>query len=181
MEAALQNPLAGAVGVKGLFRIQITEDQPNGEVKVVGDSKNDPRADKDGYIKNQVVNDGIRDYLVDALLGNSPLGAVSHAALGTGGEPASNATTLTGELDHSAGSRQAVTTSVVSSRTAQFVGTFDSSNSFVTATANLSNIGLFNTSTTQAGALFAGQAFASSAVQTNQNLNFTYQVRFTSA
>lgn len=157
--------------VAGFFRLNITEDK-NGKEVVVGQTP---------WMKNQVVNDGIRDYLVDALLGNSPLGAVSHMALGTGGAPASNATSQSGELDHAAGSRQAVTTSVVSSRTAQFTGAFASANSFVTAAVNISNIGLWNTSTTQAGALFAGNTFASSSLATNQNVNATYQIRFTSA
>lgn len=163
----MSKQLKETMGLRGMFRIQIEEDG-----KVVGDS---------GWKKNQVVNNGIRDYLVDHLLGSGDDFSVTHMALGTGGAPASNATTLPDEIDHAAGSRQAVTTSIVSSATAQFTAQFASANSFVTASANISNIGLFNTSTTQAGALFAGNTYASSAVATNQNVNATYQVRFTSA
>ena len=159
------------ISLRGFFRVQITEDR-NGKEVIVGNS---------GWMKNNVVNDGIRDYLVDALLGNSPLGAVTHMALGVGGEPATNATVLANEVTHDAGSRQAVTTSIVSSNTAQFTGAFLSANSFVTASTNISNIGLFNTSTTEGGALFAGNTYASSTVATNQNVNATYQIRFTSA
>lgn len=164
--------MTSGLKVAGVFRLEITEDLPGGGKKVVGDS---------GWRKNQVVNDGIRDYLVDAILGNSPLGAVSHMALGTGGAPASNATSLSGEIEDAADSRKAVSTSIVSSRTAQFTAAFASSDSFVTESKNISNIGLFNTSTTSAGALFAGNTYSSSSLATNQNVNATYQIRFSSA
>ncbi len=151
------------VKIRGMFRVQIEEDG-----KIVGDS---------GWKPNQVTNLGIREYLVHAIIGNSPL-TVSHMTLGTGGAPASNATVQAGELTHTSNARVAVTTSVVASGTAQFAGTISSANSFVTATANISNIGLWNTSTTAGGTLFAGNTFASSALATNQNVNMTYQVRF---
>jgi hypothetical protein len=158
--------------VKGVFRLQITEkDEKTGKNKIVGDT---------GWRKNQVTNVGIDAYLVDAIINNSPIN-VSHMALGTGSAPASNATSQDGEINHNANGRQSVTTSVISSRTAQFTGQFASANSFVTASANISNIGLWNTSTTEGGTLFAGNTFASSALATNQNVNATYQIRFTSA
>lgn len=160
------------VKIRGIFRLQITEKGDKGDNKIVGDS---------GWKENNVTNLGIRDYLVDALCGNSPLGAISHMALGTGGEPATNAIALGGEITHAAGARQAVTTSIVSSNTAQFTGQFASANSFITAAVNISNIGLFNTSTTEGGTLFAGMTYASSALATNQNVNATYQIQFTSA
>lgn len=159
------------IGVAGFFRLQLTEDR-NGKTVVVGDS---------GWRKNNVTNLGIRDYLTDALLGNSPLGAISHAALGTGGEPATDATSLSGEITHAAGSRASVSTSLVASGTAQFTAAWASSDSFVTASLNISNIGLFNTSTTSGGVLFAGNTYSSSSLNTNQNVNATYQIRFVSA
>jgi len=158
-------------GVKlhGFFRVQVLEDGKG----VVGDS---------GWQENQVTNLGINQYLVNWLLGDTGNGkSVTYAALGTGTAPASAATALPGELEHTATGRAAVSTSVVSSRTAQFTGAFASSNSFVTATANISNIGLFNTSVTSAGTIFAGNTYASSSCATNQSVNFTYQIRFTSA
>jgi hypothetical protein len=151
------------VRLRGFFRVQITE---NG--KVVGNS---------GWRENQVTNLGIQDYLVTPLTGGSGK-TVSHMALGTGGAPASNDTSLSGELTHATNDRKTVSTSIVSSRTAQFTAAFNSVDSFVTATANISNIGLFHTSTTAAGTLFAGNTYASSAVATNQNVNATYQIRF---
>jgi len=145
--------------IKGMFRLKITE---NG--KIVGDS---------GWKQNQITNDGFNDYLCKALGAVSGSKQVSHLALGTGGVPAASATTLAGEVQ----ARQAITAaSSSSSKTIRFTGTFSSANSFVTATANVSNIGLFNSSST--GTLFAGNTFASSAVATNQNVNSTYDIIF---
>lgn len=154
--------------LKGFFRVNITEDV-NGKQKIVGDS---------GWKENQVTNLGIQDYLVDALLGNAGNKAVSHMALGTGAAPASNATALLGEITHAADSRKSVTTSIVASRTAQFTAAFNSVDSFVTAALNISNVGLFETSTTEGGTVFAGNTYTSSSLATNQNVNVTYQIRF---
>ena len=146
--------------VKGFFRVQITEDGKG----VIGDS---------GWKENQVTNLGIQDYIVDWLIGDTANGkSITHMALGSGTQPASNGTSLEGEVEK----RQAVTTSIVSSRTAQFTAQFASANSFVTNTQNISNIGLFNTSA--AGTIFAGNTYASSSCATNQNVNCTYQIRF---
>jgi len=145
---------------RGFFKIQITEDGKG----VVGDS---------GWCENQITNLGVQDYLVDWLVGDTDNGkSITHLALGSGSAPASNATSLEGEVVK----RQAVTTSIVASRTAQFTGAFASADSFVTDTQNISNIGLFNTSA--GGTIFAGNTFASSSCATNQNVNATYQIRF---
>ena len=161
--------------VRGFFRVQITEDGKG----VVGDS---------GWKENQITNDGIRQYLVGWLVAGTGK-TVTHMALGTGGSPAAGDTTLSGELFHQSAnattnSRAAVSTSVVASGTAQFVASFASQNSFLTASANISNIGLFETYLTSlgnAGTLFAGNTFASSTCATNQSINATYQIRFASA
>lgn len=145
---------------RGFYRIQITEEGKG----VIGDSQ---------WQENQVTNLGINQYVVNWLLGDTGNGkSVSFMALGTGSVPASNDTTLGGEVVK----RAAVSTSVVSSRTAQFTAQFASSASFVTTTVNISNIGLFNTSS--GGTLFAGNTYASSSCATNQNVNATYQIRF---
>lgn len=149
--------------LRGFFRLQITEDGKG----VVGDS---------GWQENQVTNLGIRDYLVDWLIGDTGNGkSITHIALGTGSAPASDGTSLQGEVDK----RASVNTSIVDSRTAQFTAQFASSDSFVTDTQNISNIGLFNTSS--GGTIFAGNTYASSSCATNQNVNATYQIRFESA
>lgn len=158
------------VRIRGMFRLQITEDK-DGKAMIVGDS---------GWRENQVTNDGILNYLTTPLTGGAGK-AVTHIALGTGTAPASNATSLNGEITHASNSRKSASTSIVSSRTAQFTAAFNSSDSFLTASANLSNIGLFYTSTTAAGSILAGNTYSSSAVATNQNVNATYQIQFVSA
>lgn len=156
------------IKIRGFFRVQITEDK-DGKTNIVGDS---------GWKENVVVNTGFRDYLVDHILGSNEK-FVRYAALGTGGAPGVTDVILSGEITHrtnrvdiSAG------TSVVASKTAQFTGQFASSGSYVTASANVSNIGLHSAIGTTTSDLFAGNTYASSALATNQNVNFTYQIRF---
>jgi len=149
--------------VRGFFRLQITEDVAGNPV-IVGDS---------GWRENVVVNDGFNDYLCKALGGVSGSRQVSHVALGTGGAPATNDTSLSGEVSK----RAAVTAATSSnSKTIRFTATFNSSDSFVTTTQNLSNIGLFDSSSS--GSLFAGNTYSSSSCATNQNVNVTYDITF---
>ncbi|KXB08552.1 hypothetical protein AKJ56_00980 [candidate division MSBL1 archaeon SCGC-AAA382N08] len=146
---------------KGFFRLQLTEGKDG---KVVSDS---------GWKENQITDLGVQDYLVDWLVGDTANGkSVSHMALGTGGAPAAADTSLSGEVDKRAG----VSTSIISSRTAQFTAAFASSDSFVTTTQNIANVGLFNTSA--GGTIFAGNTYASSSCATNQNCNASYQIQF---
>lgn len=154
------------IRVRGFFRIQISRPNAKGMEEVIGDS---------GFQENQVVNLGFQDYLCKTLGGMSGSKTISHVALGTGGAPASTDTSLAGEIMSST-QRLTVSPSTIASKTLQLTAAFASSNSFLTAAANLSNIGLFNTST--AGTLFAGNTFTSSACATNQNVNVTYQIRF---
>lgn len=149
-----------SVKVQGMFRVNITE---NG--KVVGDS---------GWRKNQITNLGFNQYLVGSL-GNISGKAVTHAALGTGGAPAAADTTLAGEQSVRAALTVATSSS---SKTLRNTATFSSAASFVTASKNISNIGLFNTSTAATGTLFAGNTYASSTVATNQDVNVTYDILF---
>lgn len=153
------------IKVRGFFRVQIL-DGDNKTGKVVGDS---------GWRENLVVNLGFQDYLCKTLAGSSGSKTISHVALGTGGAPVAADTSLAGEIMSST-QRVTVSPSVVSSKTIQFTAAFASANSFLTASANLSNIGLFNTST--AGTLFSGNTYSSSACATNQSVNATYQIRF---
>lgn len=148
-----------AVGIKGSFRLQITEDG-----KVVGDS---------GWWHNQITNEGFRA-MIRAVSGITGSSQITHLALGTGGAPAAADTTLGGEVVK----RQAVTAATSStSKAVQFTGTFSSANSFVTSTQNISNIGLFATSS--GGTLFAGNTFASSSCATNQDVNCSYVLSWT--
>lgn len=154
--------------LKGFYRLKIVEADKDGAVKVVGDS---------GWHKNQITNLGKDQYLAQ-LLGAMPGSKqVSYAALGTGGVPAATDTSLSGEITDAAGCRCAVSpTTTNSSGTVQFAFTLNSG--IATAAHNISNIGLFNTSATAAGTLFAGNVYSSSALATNQAVNGSYQIRF---
>lgn len=147
------------IKIRGFYRVQIEED---GEI--VCDSS---------WHENQVTNLGFNQYLVSSLGSIAGSKYISYAALGSGGAPAAGDTTLAGEVEE----RAAVTAATSSdSKTLRFTATFASSDSFVTNTQNISNIGLFASSS--GGTLFAGNTYASSSVATNQNVNATYDVVF---
>ena len=151
------------IKIHGFTRVQIEE---NG--KVIGDT---------GFQgPNQVTNLGFLNFLVKLIGASAGSSQVGFVAIGTGAAPASNATTLPGEVMSST-QRKAVTFATVGSTTAQFTATFSSSDSFLSAAANISNIGLFAASDT-AATIFAGNTYASSSCDTNQNVNVTYQIRF---
>lgn len=139
------------INVKGFFRINVEEDG-----KIIGDS---------GWLQNQVVDLGFKLYLCDNVGKSSGSKQIGYVALGTGGAPAASDTGLAGEIMSST-QRKAVTYANVSSKTARFTATFASSDSFVTTAYNISNIGLFATTTT-GDTLFAGNTFTSSSLNTN--------------
>ena len=151
-----------AIQAKGFFHLQIEEDG-----KIVGDS---------GWQENQVTNLGFLNYLVLLLGASAGSAQIGYVALGTGGAPNATALTLPGEIMSST-ERKAVTFASVSSTTAQFTATFASSDSFNSADAAISNIGLYALTTTD-DQLFAGNVYSSSTLGTNQNVNITYQIRF---
>jgi hypothetical protein len=146
-------------GPEGIFRIQIREDG-----KLVGDS---------GWQKNQITNLGYDQYLCQSLTGAAGKKSVTHLGIGTGTAPGAAATTLDGEL----ASRVTVSTSTVSSKTAQFTCTFASSVFSTQGVKTISNLGLFETSS--GGTLFAGNTYTGSQWNTNQDVQATYQIRFT--
>jgi len=156
------------VAVRGFYRLHVLEPNANGELQVVGDS---------GWRENQVTNEGFRNYLARLLGGISGSSQITHLALGTGGAPAASDTSLSGELTDAATCRVSVTAATSSSSKAvTFTGTLASG--ITTASHNISNIGLFATSTTNSGTIFAGAAYSSSALATNQVVNMTYTISF---
>jgi hypothetical protein len=156
--------------LRGFFRVHIEEDG-----KIVGDS---------GWKENLITNLGFNNFIVGSLGTGLTTNKISHAALGTGGAPVATDTTLAGEVStNGSGSvvRAAVTAATSSNSKALVnTATFSSANSFITASANISNIGLWGTSgpTTASGTLFAGNTYTSSALATNQNVNVTYTINF---
>lgn len=147
------------IKIHGFYHVQIEESG-----KIVGDS---------GWLRNQVTNDGFNQYLVQLLGNMGGSKQISYVALGTGTVPGASDTTLQGEIQK----RASVTAASSStSKTLRFTATFSSANSFCTTTQNISNIGLFNTSS--GGTLFAGNTYASSGCASNQNVNVTYDIIF---
>jgi hypothetical protein len=151
------------VRAKGFFRLHIVE---NG--KIVGDS---------GWTPNTVVNLGFSHYLVDLLGQGANSKQISRMMLGTGTAPGATDTTLNGELNTATYTRTTVTFTNTSSKTARFTATFASANSHITAAVTLQNIAIIN-NTTSAGTLMAGNTYATSQWNTNQDVNSTYEIRF---
>ncbi len=162
------DPADAAIKVRGFFRLQIVEDDPlTGRPRVVG---------RTGWRKNTVVNLGFDQFLCQSLAGMAGSKTVSFAALGTGTAPGATDTSLNGEITDVAGMRMAVTPTTIASKTVQFAFTLASG--LVTANKTIQNVGLFNTSTTSVGTMFAGNTYATSQLQTNQAVNGSYQIRF---
>ncbi len=174
------------IKVRGFFRIQVTEGDPNHPetLKVVGDSgvdENGELINGDGWRENLVTATGFQQYLALTLAGSAGSKTISHMLVGTGGAPASNDTALSGEITHATNSRKTVAPTTAASGAGynvSFAAAFNSADSFLTASANLSNVALVNTLTTNVGTIFAGNTYASSAVATNNNLAVTYAIKF---
>jgi hypothetical protein len=155
------------IKVRGFFRLNLVEEIDGKEV-IVGDS---------GRCENVITDLGFAHYLA-ALLGDyANSKQVTHVALGTGGAPATNDTSLDGELTHVAGSRDSVAAASNGSTAVEFTGAF-ASDVHNTTTIDISNIGLFQQSNTDTGTLFAGAEYASSSWATNQAVNYTYEITF---
>lgn len=156
-----EKPAKEDISVRGFFRVKIT----NEDGSLAGDS---------GWQKNQVTNEGFRNYLCRAIGAIANSLQVAFVAIGSGGLVNATDTTLPGEVV-----RRAAVTAATSntSKAVQFTATFASSDSFVTNTQNISNIGLVNSS--NVGTVFAGNTYASSSCATNQNVNISYTISFT--
>lgn len=178
------------INVRGFFRLQITEGDPSKPetLKILGDSGVDADGNLingDGYLPNLVTAAGFQQFLALTLAGSAGSKTVSHMGLGTGSAPASNDTVLSGEITHNTNCRVTVSPTIASSGAGynvSFTAAFNSSASWLTAAANLSNVGLFNTalssnSATQ-GTVFAGNVYSSSSVATNNNVQVTYAIKF---
>jgi hypothetical protein len=155
------------VTAKGFFRLKITEFDENGRAKVIGDSK---------WKQNLITNLGYQNFIVGSLGAIAASSQASYFALGLGTAPGATDTALQSELTDAAGCRFTVSPSAVSSKTLQLTGSLASN--VITANRTIQNVGIFAVSTTSAGTLFAGNTYATSQLQTNQQVNVTYQIRF---
>lgn len=154
--------------VRGFYRLKVnTHDPKTGKITATETTP---------WHENQVVNLGFDQYLCQTLAGMAGSKTISHAALGTGTAPGASATSLDGEITDVAGMRCAVTPTTIASKTVQFAFTLNSN--VITAAKTIQNVGLFNTSTTNVGTIFAGNTYTTSALATNQSVNGSYQIRF---
>ena len=121
------------VQLRGFYRLQI-EDGPTGEI--VGDS---------GWCQNTVTNDGKLCYIVRAMASSAGSQYPGFAALGEGTEPGAADTALESEVVGPSGEqvRDALTVESSGSTALRCTGTFASGDSFVTATEDIANIGLY--------------------------------------
>jgi hypothetical protein len=153
------------VKIEGFTRIHILN--PDGTLH--GDS---------GWVKNQITTAGRLDYLCNLLANTTGSKQVSHVALGTYSSAIQPAdTALSGELGTTSNRRVAPAVTVLSSSAVRFAATFTSG--FVSTTTTLNNIGLFHTSS--GGTMFAGNTYASSTCASNQAVNCSYQINFTTS
>jgi hypothetical protein len=159
------------VGLAGFVRVKISE-----EGKIIGDS---------GWIKNTITDYGLDEGLGSVLIGDGGSKLAEFAALGTGTAPATNSTNLLGELDDNtdgrdplSGNKATVTSATGAGITARWFGTFASSESRFSTTHDIQNIGLFNISNVTAGTVLAGASFSTSNLNTNQDVQYTYEWRF---
>ena len=148
------------VGVKGFFRLQIVDKKTK---KIVGDS---------GYFQNQITNYGLESCVVALPLKCAGSIQASGMMLGSGTNPASDAVALDNSLtDYWSSFGQST---VVASLTARATQSFDGT----LGAATLINIGIFAASS---GTLIAGKTFASSAITTDQDVNATYELRYSTS
>mgnify|MGYP001611997758 CR=1 FL=1 len=147
------------IAVKGFFHLQIVDKKTR---KIVGDS---------GLQENVITNYGLNNCIVAA-----PIGAASVQAagmmLGSGTNPASTAIAL--PLSNTNYYKTFAYSSVIASLTARMSQSFDGT----LGAATLANIGVFAVST---GSIIAGKTFASSALSTDQDVNCTYELRYTTS
>jgi hypothetical protein len=156
-------------GIRGFARIKIME-----KGKLVGDS---------GLTgSNRITVTGLEDYLVRLLAGDAASLLVDIAQLGSGAEPATDDVRLPASIgDAGSDSYDVVATSTIANSdgiTMRWYGTFGSSagatEGFVTKTHDISNIGLYNLTTSNAS-LACGQTYPTSNVDTNQDVQYTYE------
>ena len=148
------------IQVKGFVRAQIVDNKTK---KIIGDT---------GWLQNQLTNYGLEKCICGAPIGAASV-QVAGMILGTGADPASDATALDGSNtnQYSALGYSSVTASL----TARMSQSFDGENGTM---ETLGNVGLLAAST---GSLIAGKSFATSSLGSDQDLNVTYQLNYSTS
>jgi hypothetical protein len=149
-----------AIQVRGFARFQMVDAETG---KPLG------RPSK--WYKNTVVNLGFAYYVCGSIGAMSNSTQVTYMAIGTGTAPAATDTSLQGEV----GARATTTNSVQSSKTLQTTTQFAGS-TLTAFPVTIQNVALVNTSS--GGTILSGTTYATSQWNSNQNVNATYQLRF---
>jgi len=148
------------ISIKGFMRVQIVDKKTK---KIVGDS---------GYFGNQITNYGLDSCVVALPLCCAGSIQATGMMLGNGTNPASDAVALPGSNTDYWGSF--LQSTVIDSLTARATCSFDGTE----GAATFANMGIFAAST---GTLIAGKTFASSAITTDQDINCTYELRYSTS
>jgi hypothetical protein len=144
------------LALRGFLRLQIVDKKTR---KVVGDT---------GWTENQITNYGYESCFVGAPIGAGSVQAAG-LMLGNGTNPASDATQLpSSNTDYYAAFGYS---SVIASLTARVSCSFDGT----LGAATFANMGLFAASN---GTILCGKTFASSALTTDQDINASYEIRY---
>ena len=147
------------VGVKGFFRVNIVDKKSR---KVVGDS---------GWVENQVTNYGLESCICAAPIGAGSV-QVAGILLGSGTGVDSDGTNLQASASSywAAFAQSTVVSSLTARMTCSFDGTLDAT--------TLREIGIKAVST---DTVIAAKSFASSAITTDQDVNCTYELRYSTS
>jgi len=147
-----------AMIMKGFMRVAVYDYDENGKpTRIASDS---------GYVPNQKTNVGFMNF-INYVLGSSAGSLfISSACVGTGTNPATNATALPGESMV----RRPTTYSAPASTQIQWIASWDSS--LCTASFTVGNAGLVNSSS--GGSLAWGISTPGQTWNTNQSLALTY-------
>jgi hypothetical protein len=157
-----------ALGLAGFSRIKIRQDG-----KVVGNSD---------WVKNTITDYGLDEGLGQLITGGAGSKRVAAVALGTGAAPTTAQTALPGIIEDNTDGKDVptiatVTTSDGSGVTARFYGTFASTESRFSTTHAIANIGLYASTATDTGTVLSGATYAVSTLNTNQDVEYTYEWR----
>ncbi len=155
--------------IQGFMRLQIMDYDENGQPTIVARDKKGRLCDSGRLGPNQITNVGFQNYINYLFGTDANSKKVSYAAVGTGTDPASNASSLTGEH----GTRKTVTWSAPASKTVRWTAAFASSDN-TTGNIAVQCAGLYNHSSELS--LMCGKSFTSSTWGTNQALNLTYEI-----
>ncbi|MGD8499100.1 MAG: hypothetical protein PVJ86_00540 [Phycisphaerales bacterium] len=149
-----------SLGVKGFFRLQIVDKATK---KIMGDS---------GYLENQITNYGLESCIVALPFKCANSIQCSGILLGSGTGVASDGTNLQNSLESywSAFAQSTVSDSLTARATVSFDGT--------RGAATLQEIGVKAVST---DTVIAAKSFASSAITTDQDVNCTYELRYSTS